>query len=94
MRRQVKTASVAGSVNPKLTANMRGFKIVPDFVDFGVLKEGLAYTYPVFIENVGVDSCRFKVTQPPPSTGLKVRFKAGPVSFIYSMITILCIHQG
>ena len=34
------------------------------------------------MKNVGIDSCRFKITQPPPSTGLKVLFQPGPVIYI------------
>eukprot|EP00794_Sanderia_malayensis_P015506 gene15506-17085_t len=80
VRRQVKTASVAGSVNPTKTRGMRGFQLRPDFVDFGVLKEGMTYSHSVVLHNVGIDSCRFKVTQPPPSTGLKVQYNAGSIA--------------
>ena len=85
VRRQVKTSSVAGTVQPDLTSKLRGFELVPDFVDFGVLKEGHAYSCTVMLKNVGIDSCRYKITQPPPSTGLKVIYQPGPVSayFLY-----------
>ena len=59
---------------------LRGFELLPDIVDFGVLKEGNTYAFTVFLKNIGVDTCRFKVTQPPPATGLRVQFKPGPVS--------------
>ena len=60
--------------------DLRGFELLPDSVDFGVLKEGNTYAFTVFLKNIGVDTCRFKVTQPPPATGLRVLFKPGPVS--------------
>ena len=83
VRRQVKTASVAGAVNTSFTKQMRGFILSPDLVDFGILKEGLSYSYKVNVKNVGVDPCRFKIKQPPPSTGLKAIYKPGPVSVIH-----------
>ena len=59
---------------------MRGFQLLPRNVDFGVLKEGNTYSFPVQLKNTGVDTCRFKVQQPPPSTGLKISYQHGPVS--------------
>ncbi|XP_066289115.1 uncharacterized protein [Branchiostoma lanceolatum] len=59
---------------------LRGLMAVPDDVDFGVLREGNTYVYPVQLKNVGVDSCRFKVKQPPPSTGLRVLYNPGPIA--------------
>ena len=47
---------------------------------FGVLREGHTYSYTVKLRNFGIDSCRFKIKQPPPGTGLKVHFTPGPVS--------------
>ena len=84
VRRQVKTASVAGAVNTSFTKQMRGFILSPDLVDFGILKEGLSYSYKVNVKNVGVDPCRFKIKQPPPSTGLKAIYKPGPVSVVHT----------
>ena len=64
----------------KETTRLRGFILIPDYVDFGVLKEGLGYSHQITLKNVGVDTCRFKIKQPPPSTGLKVKYQPGPVS--------------
>ncbi|XP_065057686.1 sperm-associated antigen 17-like isoform X2 [Rhopilema esculentum] len=80
VRRQVKTASIAGAVKPETTSRLRGFQLHPDLVDFGVLKEGVSYSQTVMLKNVGIDNCRFKVKQPPPSTGLKVIYTPGPVA--------------
>ncbi|KAI1885164.1 hypothetical protein AGOR_G00217370 [Albula goreensis] len=32
------------------------------------------------MKNVGVDSCRFSIKQPPPATGIKVLYSPGPVA--------------
>ena len=88
VRRQVRTASVAGTVHHESTSKLRGFHLLPDHVDFGVLKEGLSYSQTVMLKNVGIDSCRFKIKQPPPSTGLKVIYNPGPVSIIIIIIII------
>jgi len=53
---------------------------LPDCIDFGVLKEGMAYSQTVMLKNVGIDICRFRIVQPPPSTGLKVIYNPGPVA--------------
>lgn len=37
------------------------------------------------LKNVGIDTCRFKVKQPPPCTGLKVKYQPGPVAAGMSM---------
>ncbi|KAG5851573.1 hypothetical protein ANANG_G00053100 [Anguilla anguilla] len=55
-------------------------KLLPAEVDFGVLREGYTYSVTVMMKNVGVDSCRFSVKQPPPATGLKVIYTPGPVA--------------
>ncbi|KAG7463545.1 hypothetical protein MATL_G00177760 [Megalops atlanticus] len=81
VRRKVRTVSVAGSQSSGLPPNAtRGFQLLPAEVDFGVLREGHAYRVPVVMRNVGVDSCRFSVKQPPPATGLKVIYSPGPVA--------------
>ena len=79
VRRKVQTASVIGK------NNTRGFELSPPEVDMGVLKEGHTYVHSVILRNIGIDSCRFKVRQPPPSTGIKVLFNHGPVSFLFSI---------
>ncbi len=82
MRRKVYTSSIASAQanSSRDMVDLRGFELLPDCVDFGTLKEGNTYAYTVHIKNVGVDACRFKVKQPPPSTGIRVYFKPGPVS--------------
>ena len=80
VRRHIKTASVAGTVKPESTSKLRGFHLLPDCIDFGVLKEGMSYSQTVMLKNVGIDICRFRIVQPPPSTGLKVIYNPGPVS--------------
>jgi len=89
VRRQIKTASVLGAVDPASTSKLRGFILLPDLVDFGVLTEGNTYTYPVLVKNVGVDACRFKIKQPPPSTGLKIIYNPGPVSLVAVFLLII-----
>jgi len=59
---------------------MGGFICQPEGVNFGVLKEGCTYAYTVTLRNTGVDTCRFKIRQPPPATGLRVIYKPGPVA--------------
>ena len=54
--------------------------LLPEEVVFGVLKEGCSYDITVILRNTGVDSCRYKIKQPPPSTGLRVHYTPGPVS--------------
>lgn len=83
VRRQVRTSLVAGAEQrgraPQL-AGMRGLICEPEGVNFGVLKEGCTYRYAVMLRNTGVDTCRFKVRQPPPATGLRVIYKPGPIA--------------
>ncbi|XP_039272076.2 sperm-associated antigen 17-like [Styela clava] len=78
VRRKVKTSSVAESVmrgNAK-----RGFELLPPEIIFGVLKEGNTYSYTARLKNTGIDTCRFKIKQPPPGTGLRVHYTPGPVA--------------
>ena len=81
VRRRVQTVSVAGG-NLEQLETLRGFELLPPQLSFGVLKEGCTYVYSVLLKNIGIDSCRYKVKQPPPSTGLRVLYKPGPVSFV------------
>ena len=74
VRRKVATSSVARK------QERRGFVLIPEEVVFGVLKEGCSYDITVALRNTGVDSCRYKIKQPPPSTGLRVHYTPGPVS--------------
>ena len=78
-RRQVKTSSVAN-------VKTRGFELMPDNVDFGVLKEGNTYSFTVAIKNVGIDTCRYKIRQPPPGTGLRIIYVPGPVSWLTARV--------
>ena len=84
VRRHIYTSSVAGASaqGAHTLARMRGFELLPNYVDFGVLKEGNTYAFPVHLKNTGIDACRFRVKQPPPSTGLRVLFRPGPVGFV------------
>ncbi|RUS91851.1 hypothetical protein EGW08_000422 [Elysia chlorotica] len=83
VRRKVFTSLTAGAAErgrlPQL-AGMRGLICQPEGVNFGVLKEGCTYRYAVMLRNTGVDTCRFKIRQPPPATGLRVIYKPGPVA--------------
>ena len=51
---------------------VRGFEVQPQCLQFGVIKEGYTYARTLILKNVGIDSCRFRIKQPPPSTGIKV----------------------
>jgi Flagellar-associated PapD-like len=64
----------------EILAQMRGLSVQPDHVDFGVLKEGYTYGYTVMLKNTGIDTCRFRIQQPPLGTGIRVRYAPGPVS--------------
>ncbi|XP_072625698.1 sperm-associated antigen 17 isoform X2 [Canis lupus baileyi] len=77
---RVKTSSVASAAINNVNSSPFGFHLLPPSVKFGVLKEGHTYATTVKLKNVGVDFCRFRVKQPPPSTGLKVTHKPGPVA--------------
>ncbi|XP_072116435.1 sperm-associated antigen 17 isoform X3 [Mobula birostris] len=81
VRRKVNTVSITGAVASGLLKEpVRGFELFPREMNFGILQEGLTYASTVTLKNVGIDSCRFRVKQPPPSTGLRVHFKPGPVA--------------
>ncbi|GAB5575432.1 sperm-associated antigen 17 isoform X1 [Prionailurus iriomotensis] len=78
---KVKTSSVASAAINNVNSSPFGFHLLPPSVKFGVLKEGHTYAATVKLKNVGVDFCSlFRVKQPPPSTGLKVTYKPGPVA--------------
>lgn len=82
VRRKVCNSSVAGATpqGAEILARMRGFQLLPDTVNFGLLREGNTYSFIVALKNTGIDSCRFRIKQPPPSTGMKVFYKPGPVA--------------
>ncbi len=92
MRRKVYISSIASAQanTPRDIVDMRGFELLPDCVDFGTLKEGNTYAYTVHLKNVGIDACRFRVKQPPPSTGIRVYFKPGPVSSYMYLLCVIC----
>ncbi|KAG5215149.1 hypothetical protein JEQ12_000725 [Ovis aries] len=77
---RVRTSSVASAAINNINSSPFGFHLLPPVVKFGVLEEGHTYATTVKLKNVGVDFCRFRVKQPPPSTGLKVTYKPGPVA--------------
>ncbi|XP_054988126.1 sperm-associated antigen 17 [Sorex araneus] len=77
---RIKTSSVALATANNTNAPMFGFHLLPSSVRLGEIEEGYTYVTIVKLKNVGVDFCRFKVKQPPPSTGLKVTYKPGPVA--------------
>ncbi|KAJ7321774.1 Sperm-associated antigen 17 [Desmophyllum pertusum] len=79
VRRRVHTVSVTGGDQDHVES-LRGFELLPPQVSFGVLQEGCTYIYSVLLKNVGIDSCRYKIKQPPPSTGLRVLYQPGPVA--------------
>lgn len=82
VRRKVYTSSTANR------GVIRGFVVTPNELDFGILKEGCTYSVHCDLKNVGIDTCRFKIKAPPPSTGIKVLYTPGYVSSRY---TLLCI---
>ncbi|XP_053716794.1 sperm-associated antigen 17 [Synchiropus splendidus] len=61
------------------TSVLRGFQLRPSTVSFGTLEEGATANIVVLMKNVGVDTCRFYIKQPPPSTGLRIIYTPGPV---------------
>jgi len=67
----------------------RGFILLPEEVVFGVLQEGCTYDNIVTLRNTGVDTCRYKIKQPPPSTGLRIHYTPGPVSYKASLWQLL-----
>uniref|UniRef100_A0A4W2GJK1 Sperm associated antigen 17 n=1 Tax=Bos indicus x Bos taurus TaxID=30522 RepID=A0A4W2GJK1_BOBOX len=77
---RVRTSSVASAAINNINSSPFGFHLLPPAVKFGVLEEGHTYATTVKLKNVGVDFCRFRVKQPPPSTGLKVTYTPGPVA--------------
>ena len=74
VRRKVHTSSTTQG------ATTRGFEVFPSAIQFGNLKEGCTYSHTCTLKNIGIDTCRFKIKTPPPSTGIRVLYKPGPVS--------------
>ncbi|KAL8578118.1 hypothetical protein ACOMHN_055438 [Nucella lapillus] len=82
VRRHVKNTVALGVTKQgsNQLRQMQGLIVFPEEVKFGVLREGCTYAFLLQLKNTGVDSCRFKVCQPPPATGLRVVYKPGPVA--------------
>ena len=59
---------------------VRGLEATPQSLDFGTVQEGRSYARSLVLKNVGIDPCRFRIKQPPPSTGIRVIYTPGPVS--------------
>ncbi|XP_019718794.1 sperm-associated antigen 17-like [Hippocampus comes] len=74
VRRRCRTISLA---DPNVIT--RGFELRPSRVDFGWQRDGTFSLVTVVMKNVGVDTCRFHVKQPPISSGLRVKYQPGPV---------------
>ncbi|XP_029944295.1 sperm-associated antigen 17 [Salarias fasciatus] len=75
VRRKCRTVSLTDP-----TATVRGFQLLPASVDFGTVQATTSSAITVVMRNVGVDTCRFRVQQPPLSTGLQVIYNPGPVA--------------
>lgn len=82
VRRQIRNCIMKGSTSESQwrLKMMRGMNLYPEEINFGVLREGNSYMMSVYLINTGVDSCHFKIKQPPPATGLKVIYKPGSVA--------------
>ncbi|CAE1235868.1 Sperm-associated antigen 17 [Acanthosepion pharaonis] len=82
VRRQIRNSIMKGSTSESQwrLKMMRGMNLYPEEINFGVLREGNSYMMTVYLINTGVDSCHFKIKQPPPATGLKVIYKPGSVA--------------
>ena len=72
---------------------LRGFEVQPQSLDFGVVREGCTYVHSLTLRNVGIDSCRFKIKQPPPSTGIKVVYTPGPVCQLSIAVIVTVIRS-
>ena len=64
--------------------------IAPKEVNFGTTLEGSVYVHSVLLKNTGRESLRFKVKQPPLSTGLRILYTPGPVSYL-TTLTHACL---
>ncbi|KAI4808604.1 hypothetical protein KUCAC02_000658 [Chaenocephalus aceratus] len=82
VRRKCRTISLT---DPSVIA--RGFQLLPSTVDFGTLQEGTSSAITVVMKNVGADTCRFHVKQPPAATGLRVIYNPGPVQ-LFAMCAV------
>ena len=87
-RKSFQTSIVKGKLLPR----MRGFELLPTRVGFGSLREGSTYCFPVLLKNVGVDTCRFKIKQPPPATGIRVDYQPGFVRARRSTKCCECLY--
>ncbi|XP_041635673.1 sperm-associated antigen 17 [Cheilinus undulatus] len=95
VRRKCRTISLT---DPNVI--VRGFQLLPSSVNFGTLREGTSSAITVVMKNVGIDTCRFHVKQPPPATGLRVLYNPGPVAAglqveLHVQLFAMCaVHAG
>ncbi|XP_034020018.1 sperm-associated antigen 17 [Thalassophryne amazonica] len=95
VRRKCRTVSLS---NPNTI--IRGFQLLPCRVDFGTVWAGTSSAVTVMMKNVGVDTCRFHVEQPPPATGLQIIYKPGPVAaglqieLLVQLFANSAVHSG
>lgn len=75
VRRKISTSSSSAAAS-----KLKGFEVIPEEINFGILREGLTYSYKFILKNAGIDFSHFKIKQPPPSTGIKIVYTPGPVS--------------
>jgi len=94
VRRKVNNVAWTGATTKgcETMRKMRGLSVLPQQLDFGILKEGCTYSFNVGLQNTGIDACRFRVRQPPPSTGIRVLFKPGPVIIILDFANVASKH--
>ncbi|KNC52087.1 uncharacterized protein AMSG_00915 [Thecamonas trahens ATCC 50062] len=81
VRRFVKTSSVmqASAKGTHHARQLFGFEVFPTELDMGVLAVSAVYRLAFTLRNVGVESARFRVSQ-PKTPGMRVRFSTGPVA--------------
>ncbi|XP_064382294.1 sperm-associated antigen 17-like isoform X3 [Halichondria panicea] len=67
-------------------------EISPSEINFGTLQEGGKYHVSLTLKNVGVHPCRFRIRQPHPATGLKVRYSPGQIAPGMSRLAIVELY--
>lgn len=58
-----------------------GFKVTPERINFGTVKEGCSYSAHCSLRNVGITASRFAIKSLPASTGIKVIYTPSSVSY-------------
>ena len=76
-----------------MTGVLQGLEPQPASLEFGTVQEGCSYSRSLVLKNVGIDPCRFRIRQPPPSTGVRVIYTPGPVSEILSVSVCACVYE-